>query len=146
MFFKQRNHFRTHARYHLTNILTIFHQDWTINVASRVLTRKNAPPPSGHVFFNQPASFSNSVQDNWTINCGPPRVKNVPAPHGSHVFSSKGYHFLTHPRYHVDNLLSKFHYDRGKQNVASRVLTRKNARPRPPGGHVFSTHPAPFLT
>ncbi|KAH3819774.1 hypothetical protein DPMN_121518 [Dreissena polymorpha] len=32
-----------------TNLLTIFHQDWTINVASRVL-RKNAPPPGGHVF------------------------------------------------------------------------------------------------
>ncbi|KAH3776755.1 hypothetical protein DPMN_178187 [Dreissena polymorpha] len=33
-----------------TNLLTKFHQDWTINVASRVLTRKNAPPPGGHVF------------------------------------------------------------------------------------------------
>ncbi|KAH3778296.1 hypothetical protein DPMN_179751 [Dreissena polymorpha] len=27
-----------------------FHEDWTINVASRVLTRINAPPPGGHVF------------------------------------------------------------------------------------------------
>ncbi|KAH3775895.1 hypothetical protein DPMN_177305 [Dreissena polymorpha] len=33
-----------------TNLLTIFNQDWAINVASRVLTRKNAPPPGGHVF------------------------------------------------------------------------------------------------
>ncbi|KAH3706703.1 hypothetical protein DPMN_066091 [Dreissena polymorpha] len=33
-----------------TNLLTIFHEDWTIYVASRVLTRKNAPPPGGHVF------------------------------------------------------------------------------------------------
>ncbi|KAH3873121.1 hypothetical protein DPMN_036347 [Dreissena polymorpha] len=40
-----------------TNLLTKFHEDWTINVASRVLTRfyhshikKNAPPPGGHVF------------------------------------------------------------------------------------------------
>ena len=44
-----------------TNHLTKFHDDRTINVASRVLTRfyksmiyshirKNAPPPGGHVF------------------------------------------------------------------------------------------------
>ncbi|KAH3787962.1 hypothetical protein DPMN_166089 [Dreissena polymorpha] len=28
-----------------TNLLTIFHEDWTINVASRVLTRKKCPAP-----------------------------------------------------------------------------------------------------
>ncbi|KAH3852607.1 hypothetical protein DPMN_095120 [Dreissena polymorpha] len=28
-----------------THCLTKFHEDWTINVASRVLKRKNAPPP-----------------------------------------------------------------------------------------------------
>ncbi|KAH3783859.1 hypothetical protein DPMN_161809 [Dreissena polymorpha] len=33
-----------------TNCLTIFHQDWPINVASRVLTRKNALSPGSHVF------------------------------------------------------------------------------------------------
>ncbi|KAH3886768.1 hypothetical protein DPMN_010781 [Dreissena polymorpha] len=33
-----------------TNLLTKFHEDWTVNVASRVLTRKTAPPPGGHVF------------------------------------------------------------------------------------------------
>ncbi|KAH3734593.1 hypothetical protein DPMN_041032 [Dreissena polymorpha] len=33
-----------------TNLLTKFHEDWTINVVSRVLTRKNALPPGGHVF------------------------------------------------------------------------------------------------
>ncbi|KAH3742211.1 hypothetical protein DPMN_048948 [Dreissena polymorpha] len=27
-----------------TNLQTKFHDDWTINVASRVFTRKNAPP------------------------------------------------------------------------------------------------------
>ncbi|KAH3883534.1 hypothetical protein DPMN_007493 [Dreissena polymorpha] len=103
-----------------SNLLTEFHEDrtinvassvknvpplgshvyWTINEASKVLTRKNAPPPGGHV-FNQPASFSN-----W---------KNAP-PLGSHVFQAK------------TNLLSKFHEDQ-KINVASRVLKRKNAPP-----------------
>ncbi|KAH3833914.1 hypothetical protein DPMN_107230 [Dreissena polymorpha] len=33
-----------------TNLLSMFHEDRKINVASRVLTRKNAPPPGGHVF------------------------------------------------------------------------------------------------
>ncbi|KAH3692266.1 hypothetical protein DPMN_191622 [Dreissena polymorpha] len=38
-----------------TNLLTKFHEDRKINVASRVLTRKNAPPPGSHVF--QPTSI-----------------------------------------------------------------------------------------
>ncbi|KAH3782263.1 hypothetical protein DPMN_160176 [Dreissena polymorpha] len=33
-----------------TIFLTKFHEDRKINVASRVLTRKNAPPPGSHVF------------------------------------------------------------------------------------------------
>ncbi|KAH3773876.1 hypothetical protein DPMN_175247 [Dreissena polymorpha] len=40
-------------------LLTTFHDDRTINVASRVLTRENALPPGGHV-FNQPELFLNS--------------------------------------------------------------------------------------
>ncbi|KAH3885139.1 hypothetical protein DPMN_009129 [Dreissena polymorpha] len=32
------------------NLLTKIHDDLTINVASRLLTRKNALPPGGHVF------------------------------------------------------------------------------------------------
>ncbi|KAH3769785.1 hypothetical protein DPMN_171061 [Dreissena polymorpha] len=32
------------------NFLTKFHEDRKINVASKMLTRKNAPPPGGHVF------------------------------------------------------------------------------------------------
>ncbi|KAH3801385.1 hypothetical protein DPMN_155034 [Dreissena polymorpha] len=37
----------------VTHCMTTFHEDWTINVASRVLKRlirKNAPPPGAHVF------------------------------------------------------------------------------------------------
>ncbi|KAH3858234.1 hypothetical protein DPMN_100854 [Dreissena polymorpha] len=41
---------------------SIFHQDWTINVASRVLTRKNAPTPGGHVFKPTGINFE-LVQD-----------------------------------------------------------------------------------
>ncbi|KAH3838547.1 hypothetical protein DPMN_111955 [Dreissena polymorpha] len=87
-------------------------QDWTINVASRVLTRKNAPFPGGH------------FHEDWTINVAS-KVKKCPAP-WQPCFSSKDISGT--------NLLSKFHKDR-KINVAGRVLTRKNAPP--PGGHVF---------
>ncbi|KAH3834430.1 hypothetical protein DPMN_107755 [Dreissena polymorpha] len=93
-----------------TNLLTIFHEDWTKNVTSRVLTRfykihiktymTNAPPPGGHAFKATKTIFE-LVQDNIGTN-----------------------------------LLTKFHDDQ-KLNVASRVLTRKNAPP--PGGHVFKS-------
>ncbi|KAH3706543.1 hypothetical protein DPMN_065930 [Dreissena polymorpha] len=108
-----------------TNLLSKFHDDRKINVTPRVLTRKNAPPPGGHVFQPTGIIFE-LVQDiiemnlltkfheDWTINVAS-RVKNA-TPFGSHVFQAK------------------FHEDR-KINVASRVLTRKNAPPR--GGHVF---------
>ncbi|KAH3800084.1 hypothetical protein DPMN_153709 [Dreissena polymorpha] len=33
-----------------TNLLTMFHEDRTRNVASRVFTKKTAPPTGGHVF------------------------------------------------------------------------------------------------
>ncbi|KAH3870557.1 hypothetical protein DPMN_033745 [Dreissena polymorpha] len=40
----------------------IFHENRTINVASRVLTRENAPPPGGH-FFQATVSIFELVQD-----------------------------------------------------------------------------------
>ncbi|KAH3705653.1 hypothetical protein DPMN_080730 [Dreissena polymorpha] len=99
-----------------TNLLTIFHQDWTINLASRVLTRKNAPPPGGHVF--QPTGI---ISNHWTINVAS-RMKNAP-PFGSNVFQAKVTIFELIKDISGTNLLSKFHADR-KIDVASRVLTR----------------------
>ncbi|KAH3722099.1 hypothetical protein DPMN_065051 [Dreissena polymorpha] len=82
-----------------TNLLIKFHEDRTINMASRVLTRfyyshirKNAPPLGSHV-FQATATIFELIQDII----------------GTH-------------------LLSKFHEDL-KINEASRVLTRKNAPP-----------------
>ncbi|KAH3797549.1 hypothetical protein DPMN_151132 [Dreissena polymorpha] len=90
----------------ITNVLTKLHEDWTINVTSRVLTRfyyshndirKTTPPPDGNVFHPTRTIFE-LVQDIiWT---------HVP---------------------------TKFHADWTK-NVTSRVLTRKTATP--PGSHV----------
>ncbi|KAH3726131.1 hypothetical protein DPMN_051987 [Dreissena polymorpha] len=87
------NHFRTHSRYHCTNFVTKFHDDRTINVASIVLIshiKKNAPPPSGHVFKATETIFELKIS-----------------------------------LFHENQII----------NVASRVLTRKNAPP--PGGHIF---------
>ncbi|KAH3887206.1 hypothetical protein DPMN_011222 [Dreissena polymorpha] len=139
-----------------TNHQTKFHDDRTINVASRLLTRKNTPPP-GHIFLTK-------FHEDRKINVAS-RVltrKNAPSP-GGHAFQPTGSIFkvfqdiikmnlltkfhdgrtinvasrvLTRFYYcHIrTNLLTKFHEDR-KINVAARVLTRKNAPS--PGGHVF---------
>ncbi|KAH3697146.1 hypothetical protein DPMN_084634 [Dreissena polymorpha] len=110
-----------------TNLLTIFHQDWTINVASKVLTRKNAPPPGGHVFQPTGIIFK-LVQDIIGMN----------------LLTKKNAHPVTIFELIKDisgtNLLTKFHKDR-KINVASRVFTRKNAPP--PGGHEKCPAPWP---
>ncbi|KAH3857314.1 hypothetical protein DPMN_099920 [Dreissena polymorpha] len=98
-----------------TNLLTKFHEDRKINVASRVLTRKNASPPGGHVFQPTGIIFE-LVQDIIGMNLL--TKKNAP-PLGSHVFQAN------------TNLLTKF-YEDWTINVSSRV---KNAPPS--GSHVF---------
>ncbi|KAH3788719.1 hypothetical protein DPMN_166867 [Dreissena polymorpha] len=121
MFFKQSG----------TNLLSKFHEDRKIHVASRVLTRKNSPQPGGHVFQPTVIIFE-LVQDNKTINLAS-RVKN--APHlGGHVFQANVTIFKLIQDIIKTNLLTIFHQD-WTINVASRVLTRKNAPPH--DGHVF---------
>ncbi|KAH3857501.1 hypothetical protein DPMN_100110 [Dreissena polymorpha] len=157
-----------------TNLLTKFHEDWTIKVASIVLTRKNAPPPvltrknapptGSHVF--QPTSIIfKLVQDiigvnlltkfheDRTINVVS-RVltrfyyshnshirKNAP-PLGSHVFQANVTIFKLIQDIIRTNLLNKFHED-WIINVASRVFTRKNAPTL--GSHVFQANVIIFV-
>ncbi|KAH3802278.1 hypothetical protein DPMN_155951 [Dreissena polymorpha] len=129
------------------NLLTKFDDDQTINVtsrvktalplgghsvASRVLTRKNAPTPSGHVYIIR-TNLLTKFHDNWTMNVV------------SRVFTRFYYSYIKinapppcRPCFSTNhiigtNLLTKFHEDR-TINVAYRVLTRKNAPP--PGGHT----------
>ncbi|KAH3849564.1 hypothetical protein DPMN_091967 [Dreissena polymorpha] len=94
-----------------TNLLTKFHEDWTINVASRVLRRKNAPHPwrpcfstKGHHTIGM--NLLTKFHEDWTINVAS-RVKNAP-PLGSNAFQAK---------------------------VTILWPLEKNAPP--PGGHVF---------
>ncbi|KAH3810360.1 hypothetical protein DPMN_138752 [Dreissena polymorpha] len=109
------------------NLLTKFHEDWTINVASRVHIKKNAPPRCSHVFQANVTIFKliqNIIETNlltkfhedWTINVAS-RVltrKNAPPP-GGYVFPP---------------IMTIF-------ELAKNVTSRKTAPP--PGGHVFST-------
>ncbi|KAH3894756.1 hypothetical protein DPMN_018914 [Dreissena polymorpha] len=106
-----------------TNLLTKFHEYRKINKASRVLTRKNAPPPGSHVF--QPTGIIlKLVQDiiwmnlltkfheDQTVNVASREKCPAPWP----CFSSK--HIIE------TNLLTKFHED-WTINVDSRELTRQ---------------------
>ncbi|KAH3833321.1 hypothetical protein DPMN_106627 [Dreissena polymorpha] len=111
-----------------TNLLTKFYEDRKINVASRVLTSKNAPPTGSHVFQPTGIIFE-LVQDiirmnlltkfheDRTVNVAS-RVltrfyyshimKNAP-PLGSHFFQANIINFELIQDIIETNLLSKFH-------------------------------------
>ncbi|KAH3715914.1 hypothetical protein DPMN_058630 [Dreissena polymorpha] len=149
-FSSKRNHFRTHPSGHVfqanvtifeliqdiikTNLLTIFHQDWTIN--------KKCPAPCGHVF--QPTgiifvlvqdiiemNLLTNFHEDWTINVASRvHIEKKAPPLGSHVFQAKVTIFKVIQGISGTNLLTKFHEDR-KINVAYREKCPT------PGGHVF---------
>ncbi|KAH3871203.1 hypothetical protein DPMN_034397 [Dreissena polymorpha] len=110
-----------------SNVNIGFHKDRKINVTSRVLTRKNAPPPGGNVFQPTGVIFE-LIQDiigmnlltkfyeDQTINVEP-RVKNA-LPLGSHVFQANVTIFELIQDIIETNLLTKFHED-WTINVAS---------------------------
>ncbi|KAH3700664.1 hypothetical protein DPMN_075641 [Dreissena polymorpha] len=128
-----------------TNLLTKFHEDRKINVASRVLTRKNAPPPGSHVFQPTGIIFElvqdiirmnlltkfyedrtvNVASKNWTIKVA---SREKCPDHGDHVFKATKTIFELIQDIIGTNLQTKFHDDR-EINVTSRVLTRKIAPP-----------------
>ncbi|KAH3695467.1 hypothetical protein DPMN_082927 [Dreissena polymorpha] len=94
-----------------TNHLSKFHDDLKINVTSRVLTRKNAPPPW------------------WPYIIGMNLLtKKNATPLGSHVFQANFTIFELIQDIIETNLLTKFHED-WTINVASRELTRQMLTP-----------------
>ncbi|KAH3778021.1 hypothetical protein DPMN_179474 [Dreissena polymorpha] len=108
-----------------TNLLTKFHEDWTINVASR----DKCPAPGGNVFKATKTIFE-LIQDiigtNLLTKFHDDRKKNV----ASRVLTRFYYsHIMKNARppwwpYIIGiNLLTEFHEDR-TINVVSRVLTR----------------------
>ncbi|KAH3859180.1 hypothetical protein DPMN_101896 [Dreissena polymorpha] len=136
-----------------TNRLTKFHDDRTMNVASRVLIRKNAPPPGGHVFKTTETIFEiiqdiigtnllTKFHEDRKINVASSmltrfyysHIKKNASPPGGHVFQPTGIIFLLVQDIIGMNLLTRFHED-WTINVASRV---KNAPPL--GSHVFQAN------
>ncbi|KAH3839435.1 hypothetical protein DPMN_112866 [Dreissena polymorpha] len=131
-----------------TNLLTKFHDDRTINMASRVLTRKNATPPwwpyiigTNHLTKFHDDRTINVIYGHIKKNAPPPdrkinvasRVltrKNAPPP-GSHVFKPSSIIFELVQDIIGVKILTKFHKDRT-------INPRKNAPPL--GSHVFQAN------
>ncbi|KAH3848355.1 hypothetical protein DPMN_090715 [Dreissena polymorpha] len=124
----------------------------TINVASKVLTRKNAPPPGGHVFIATIPIFElfqdiigtnllTKFHKDQTINVASRMLTRKNAlPPGSHVFQPISIIFKLVQDIIGMNLLTMFHED-PTINVASRpfiAILRKNALPL--GSHVFQAN------
>ncbi|KAH3891387.1 hypothetical protein DPMN_015486 [Dreissena polymorpha] len=129
-----------------TNLLTKFHEDWTMNVATRVLKRlfffnirlftcfhyihieKTAPPPGGHVFSPMWTIFElvrdinetndlTKFHDDWAkIVTSRVFTRNIAPPPGVHIVSNV-----------TSTVFTSFELSRVQIiNVASRVFTRQN--------------------
>ncbi|KAH3894463.1 hypothetical protein DPMN_018620 [Dreissena polymorpha] len=126
-------------------IFEIFHEDQTINVASRV---KNAPYLCGHVFQVNISIFklNRHIQkthvlakfpEDWTkdvtFRVFTLTYRETALPPGGHVFSSIWTIFKLVPDINRTNVSTKFHDDWAKI-VNSRVFTRNTAPPT--GGNL----------
>ncbi|KAH3848333.1 hypothetical protein DPMN_090693 [Dreissena polymorpha] len=117
------------------------------NLLTKVLTRKNAPPPGSHVFKPTGIIFEyfqdiirmnllTKFHEDRTVNVASrvltrfyySRIRKIAPPLRSHLFQANIIIFELIQDIIETNLLTKFHED-WTINVASRVLTRKNARP-----------------
>ncbi|KAH3886499.1 hypothetical protein DPMN_010509 [Dreissena polymorpha] len=128
-----------------TNLLSKFHEDRKINVASRVLATKNAPPLGSHV-FQANTNLLTKFHEDWTINMASRELTRQNVEAAQCKTDKRRSQKLTISTSHETNVLSKFHENWAK-NVTFTVFTcfnyihiEKNAPPT--GGHVFS----PILT
>ncbi|KAH3809704.1 hypothetical protein DPMN_138080 [Dreissena polymorpha] len=85
----------------ITNVITKFHEDWTINVTHRVLTSKTVPPPGGH------------TNDMTKKNATPP---------SGHVFQRTGTILELSRDIITTHVITTFHED-WTTHKTSRVLT-----------------------
>ncbi|KAH3847048.1 hypothetical protein DPMN_089360 [Dreissena polymorpha] len=129
----------------ITYVLTKFHEDWTKNVTSRVLTffhnihiEKTAPPP-WWPYINKTNVLTKCHNDWAKIVTSRVFTRKTVPPTDGHVFQRTGTTFkltqhiiktniLTNFKldrgFIVKNLLTKFHEDQTR-NVASRVFTNQ---------------------
>ncbi|KAH3814792.1 hypothetical protein DPMN_143305 [Dreissena polymorpha] len=120
------------------NLLTKFHEDWTINVASRVFTRKKFPAPD-IIGTNLQTKFYDDRKINVTSRV---LTRKTAPPTDGHIFQHIGTTFELNEDIIKTNiftnfeigrafigakLLTKFH-EGGTRNVASRVFTSKCLR------------------
>ncbi|KAH3792001.1 hypothetical protein DPMN_145490 [Dreissena polymorpha] len=103
-----------------TNLLTIFHQGWAINVVNK----EKCPAPWRLYIIGM--NLLIKFHEDWTITVTS-RVKNAP-PLGSHVFQANVTIFKVIQDIIETNLQTKFHED-WIINVASRELTRQMLTP-----------------
>ncbi|KAH3752594.1 hypothetical protein DPMN_187215 [Dreissena polymorpha] len=137
-------------------LLTKFHKDRTINVASRISPEQSGKlthPPGNHVFKRTGTIFKlnscilktkilSKFHEDWTKNVTSRvftcfhhiHIEKTAPPTGGHVFSRIWTIFKLIREINKTNVLTNFHDDWAKI-VTSRVFTRKTAPPT--GGHVF---------
>ncbi|KAH3802373.1 hypothetical protein DPMN_156049 [Dreissena polymorpha] len=116
------------------NILTVFHEDWKINVTFRV---KNAPQPANLVTnFHENQSINEASRVLTTFYYSH-KWKHSPPPCG-HLFQATRPIFVLIQDITGTNLLTKFH-ENWIINVTSRVITRLFYRKIAPPhiSHVF---------
>ncbi|KAH3695727.1 hypothetical protein DPMN_083185 [Dreissena polymorpha] len=131
------------------NLLTKFHEDRTINLAS---IEKNAPPLGSHVFQANVTIFElnghiqkkhvlTKFHEDWTKNVTSREftcfhyihIEKTTPPTSGHVFSPIWTIFELFQDINESNVSTKFHDDKAKI-LTSRVFTRNTAPP--PGGHL----------
>ncbi|KAH3834831.1 hypothetical protein DPMN_108164 [Dreissena polymorpha] len=135
-----------------TNVLNKFHDDYTNNVTSRVLTRKRAQHPLDAISCIQETNVLTKFHENWAKNV---ISRKTALPTGGHVFSPIWTILELVQNINKTNVLTKFHDDCANMktapspwqpywtnNVTLRVFTcfqyiniEKTAPP--PGGDVF---------
>ncbi|KAH3834700.1 hypothetical protein DPMN_108033 [Dreissena polymorpha] len=117
-----------------TNLLTKLHEDQSRNVASRVFTRKTAPPSGGFVFQRTGTTFvlnqffiKTNILTNFELDRGIIRthvltkfhedrtrnIRNTAPPSGGHVFQQTGFTFELNQHIIKTNILTNFELDRG---------------------------------
>ncbi|KAH3889699.1 hypothetical protein DPMN_013761 [Dreissena polymorpha] len=136
---RQRPILKPHLSNQKTNVLTKFHENWAINVTSRVFTcfhyihiEKNAPPTGGHVFspiwtifklvrhINKTNDLIN-FHDDWAkIVTSRVITRKTAPPTGGHVFQQTGTTFELNQHIKT-NILTKLHED-WALNVTSTVF------------------------
>ncbi|KAH3876262.1 hypothetical protein DPMN_000100 [Dreissena polymorpha] len=121
-----------------TNILTKFHEDWTINVSFRV---KNAPSPGGHVFQPTKTIFKlvkDIIRTNILIKFHDDRTVYVASRVLTRFYKSQIMKNATYPGGHVfqpTETIFQLIQDIIETNLLTTVLTRKTAQL--PCAHIF---------